>query len=115
MPDFGGHIGTPVGGGGFIPGLATPTMPLPYTLLSLPRYALIMGIAPLHFHQGFYASTNPQLFPNSGCTQIWYQHDWQNFDHVSREQLAMEIANAEQEIANLVGYWPAPVFLAEEV
>jgi hypothetical protein len=85
-----------------------------YTLLSLDSYAKIMGINPVAFNQAQTPSLNPQVFPTEGCGTVWYQTDFQNFDQVSREQLAQEIAQAEQEIANVIGYWPAPVWIAQE-
>ena len=81
------------------------------TLLSLDRYAAIMGIPPPSFNQGASAT----IFPaGSGCSQVWYQYSWQNHDAVSREDLALEIANAEQDIAQVLGYWPAPKWIAQE-
>lgn len=106
-------VGTPLAGG--LPGVGTNVeYPLPYTLLSPGRYAQLMGIAPLHFWQGITPALNPTVFPVTDCASVWYQHDWQNSDQVSREQVVNAIAEAEGEIAHLLGYWPAPVWLAEE-
>jgi hypothetical protein len=85
-----------------------------YTLLSLDRYAKIMGINPMHFSGGATPSLNPIVMPDYGCSDVWYQYDWQNLDQVSREQIAMLIAEAEGEIANIIGYYPAPVWFEEE-
>jgi len=84
------------------------------TLLALDRYAQIMGIAPPHFNQGVSASS--AVFPlTNRCSDVWYQHPWQSPDQISREDVALEIANAEQDLADLLGWWPGPKWLAQEV
>ena len=81
------------------------------TLLSLDRYAAVLGIPPPHFNQGF----SNVIFPiTASCPAVWFQYAWQNYDSVSREDLALEIANAEQDIADVLGYWPAPKWIAQE-
>jgi len=83
------------------------------TLLSLDRWATVMGISPAHFNQGTPASS---IFPLSGsCEEIWFQHSWMRADQVGREDLATEIARAEREIAAYVGFWPAPKYMSSEV
>lgn len=84
------------------------------TILSLDRYAKIMGIPPMHFNGGYVDPSTADVFPLEGCESIWFQYDWQNHDQVSREQLAMVIHSAEEEIARVVGYYPAPVWIASE-
>lgn len=82
------------------------------TLLSLDRYAQILGITPAHFNQG----VSGTVFPlSNNCPDVWYQHGWQNVDAVSREDLALEIANAERDIAEYLGWWPAPIWIAQDV
>lgn len=104
-------VGTPITGG--LPGIVV-EYPLPYTLLSLGRYAQLMGISPLHFWQGVTPGLDPVVFPVTDCSSVWFQHDWQNSDQVSREQVVNAIAEAEGEIAHLLGYWPGPTWIAEE-
>src|SRR5512139_3085186 len=83
-----------------------------WTLLALDRYAQIMGAAPAHFNQG----VSTTVFPLTGsCSDVWYQWPWQRDDAVSREDLAMEIASAERELADYLGWWMAPVWTAQEV
>lgn len=96
--------------GGMATGLGL-ARPLPYTLLSLPRYARIMGIDPLHF-SGAHA-VGP-LGQRNACSDIWYKYSWQNSDQVSLEHLAYTIQSAEQEIASYLGWWPAPVWVSED-
>lgn len=87
------------------------------TLLSLDRYAQIMGINPVHFNRGSSDNSDNTVFPLSGnnCNDLWAKYSWQNADSVSWEELAVEIANAEDEIASIIGYYPAPKWIAQEV
>src|SRR3972149_4188845 len=83
-----------------------------YTLLSLDAYSYILGIAPPHFSGAAGAS----IFPAGGqCDAIWHQFQWQSSDRVSREELAQAIATAEEEIARVLGFWPAPMFITNEI
>ncbi len=63
------------------------------TKLPLARWAQIMGINPLHFEQVQLAT-----FPPSVCGQPWLQHAWQDADRIGREDLAIAIRDAEDEI-----------------
>lgn len=85
-----------------------------YTLLTLDRYAKVMGINPLHFNQGTTPSLDDEVLKGGGCDDVWMQHDWQDNDKVSREHLARIIHNSETEIADLIGYWPAPRWIEAE-
>lgn len=82
------------------------------TLLSLDRYAKIMGINPAHFS----GAAGAEVMPLTGaCSDVWWQYAWQHNDRVSREDIAEEIAKAEEEIANWLGFWPAPKWLSREM
>lgn len=82
------------------------------TLLSLDRFAAILGVNPAHFNQ----AANSTVMPYGSCCQdIHFQYDWQFKDRVSRESLAYAIAQAERDIAEALGYWPAPTWMVEEV
>lgn len=81
----------------------------PVTLLPIFDYAKILGLDPLHFAGGY-----SDLRPSPTCRDVWFQYDWQNADLVSRHQIAMLIAEAEQDIADALGYWPAPKWIADE-
>jgi len=81
------------------------------TLLSPERYSKIMGIVPPHFNQGL----SGNLFSDSACSDVWYQWPWQSADSVAREDLALEIHTAEEELAMLVGYYPAPKYVVEDL
>jgi hypothetical protein len=79
------------------------------TLLSLDRYAKIMGISPAFFNGGgdIDLASGAVLFPiDNAQNSIWPQYSWQNADQVSREELALEIQTAEQEISDFLGYSP---------
>jgi len=76
------------------------------TLLSLSRYARILGINPLHFS----GAAGAQHFPTfANCGEIYPQFAWQQPESiVSREELAYAIFSAEQDIKRILGYSPAP-------
>ena len=83
-----------------------------YTLLSLDRFAKIMGINPMHFA----GATTNGFFPlRNKCGDLWVQHSWQWEDPIGREELAEEIYNAERDIARQLGWWPAPVWRSQDV
>jgi hypothetical protein len=80
------------------------------TILALDRFQKIMGIIPPHFGQGL----SGNLFSNSNCSDVWYQYSWQARDQVAREDLALEIHAAEEELASFIGYYPGPQYSIEE-
>lgn len=83
-----------------------------YTLLSLDRYAKILGINPVHFA----GATAGEYFPlRNRCSDIWLQRSWMFADAVSREDLALAIRDAEIDIANELGFWPAPCWTVQEI
>lgn len=82
------------------------------TLLALDRYFSIMGINPAHAN----GAANGTVMPYTDCcTDIWFQWDYQFSSRVGREALAEAIAGAERDLAEVLGYWPAPVWVSEEV
>lgn len=91
------------------------------TLLSIDRYAEIMGINPVFFNQGAQINLpdGSTLFPHgAGAPNVevtWQQHSWDLRNNVSREELAYEINRAEYEISQYLGYWPAPTWTEEEL
>jgi len=83
-----------------------------HTLLSLDRYAKILGVNPVHFA----GATAGEFFPlHNRCSDIWLQHGWMFADSVSREDLALAIRDAELDIANELGFWPAPTWTVQEI
>lgn len=112
MPSSGSGLWTPITGG---PGTGlSVARPIPYTLLALARYAQMVGIAPAHFMGATASDLSPQVFPADTCSDLWPRHSWQKHDHISHEDLAYAIQQAEMELANFIGYWPAPMWLADE-
>jgi hypothetical protein len=82
------------------------------TLLSIDRFAKIFGINPVHFC----GAGGTDIFPLKGsCSDVWYQHSYIASDRVAREDLARAIANAEEDIAAYLGYWPAPKWFSKEM
>lgn len=77
------------------------------TLLSLDRWAQLLGVNPAHFNEAVGVNIMPQT---SACKDVYWQHAWQAAGQVSREEIAQEISIAETEIAQALGYWPAPVW-----
>lgn len=80
------------------------------TLLSLDRFARVMGVHPLHFN-GVYVQ---DLAPATTCGQPLVQYDWQTADGVSRESIAVAIADAESRLAQWLGFKPLPSFELDE-
>lgn len=70
------------------------------TWLSLDRWAQIIGINPLHFHQ----LASATYMPNNVCGDILFQSAWQHSDRVGREEICMAIQQAEQEISREAGF-----------
>ena len=79
------------------------------TLLSLDRFAQVIGMNPLHFCQVTSAALG-----ESTCAKVIPQYDWQWNDSTSREGIARAIAEAESRIARLAGYWPLPRWTVDE-
>ena len=70
------------------------------TWLSIDEWAQIIGINPLHLNG--LASEN--LLPNNICGDVFFEHAWQHSDRVGRQEIAMAIKQAEQDIAREAGY-----------
>lgn len=79
------------------------------TWLSLDEWAKIIGINPLHFN-----GLSSTLFNNNVCGDVWFQYAWQHSDRVGREDVALAINEAEQEISREVGYNLMPDWTIEE-
>jgi hypothetical protein len=84
-----------------------------WTLLSLDRYFQIIGMNPSHANSA--ATGTTMSVARNACQDVWTQWPWQNVGRVSREDLAEAIADAERDIAEALGWWPAPIWTTEEV
>lgn len=73
-----------------------------YTHLSIDEWAAILQISPWDINQFQYPGTK-----SAQCKDVIYQYGWQK-DHLSREEIAQAIADAERMIADELLYWPAP-------
>jgi len=80
------------------------------TLLSLDQYADIMQLHPDHFNQVFSSGQAVRLAGGF----LYYQYGWNHDGHVSRDQIARAIAEAERLIATELGFWPAPKYITNE-
>ena len=81
------------------------------TLLSLDEFAQLMGISPWAFNQ---LDINAMLGDEVVNCPVWYQHEWQRFQTLTRETVARAIADAERMLADALGYWPAPYYTVGE-
>jgi len=81
------------------------------TWLPLDRWAIQIGLHPLHFNQLYHTSLAKVT---SVCSDVWFQWDWQGADHISRESLAQAIQDAERMIAEYVGYHLLPDWVEDE-
>jgi hypothetical protein len=90
-----------------------------YTLLPLDTYARIMNLNPLHFNGARLPDVTGgepfTLAPDWSERPLWHQYGWQNTNIPSRDELARAIQTAEIDIANFLGYWPAPMWISQEV
>lgn len=83
------------------------------TILSLDKYAKIMGINPVFFNGGsqIQLADGRVLFNmDNAQNDIWPQYSWQNVDQVSREDLAAIIDVCEKQIIDYLGFSPAPIW-----
>lgn len=79
------------------------------TLLPLDSWAAILGVSPWEF-AGF---TFPSSKSNQ-CRSVFRKFQWQQ-QHLSTEEVAQAIADAEQMLASELLYWPAPKYFVDEV
>lgn len=80
------------------------------TLLSLDEFAEILGLDPFSLNQFGEGFPNP---PSHSCANVFYQYEWQQ-DYLSREELGRAIYRAEELLAQQLGYYPAPKYIAGE-
>ena len=80
------------------------------TLLSLSRFAEILGLNPWYFSQ----ATTATYDGDTSCDPLFLQFAWMDADKLSREDIARAIDQAEQDIANRLGWWPAPKWITDE-
>jgi hypothetical protein len=81
------------------------------TLLPIYSFARVLGLHPLHVMG---VAVDIGSAASRVCVNAIQQYSWQDADGVSREELAGAIAEAELQIANELGYWPAPTWAVDE-
>lgn len=79
------------------------------TLLPLDTWAAILGISPWEFNGCVYPGKK-----TNQCKAVFQQFQWQQ-EHLSREEVAQAIADAEQMLADELLYWPAPKYFVDKV
>lgn len=80
------------------------------THLPLDEFAQIIGLNPLSFNQ-----LHSQAFQqNISCGETFFQQSWQHSDRVGRDDIALAIREAEQEIEREVGYNLMPSWTVDE-
>lgn len=82
----------------------------PRTLLSLEKFRQLLGFNPAFFWGAAGATVFPQI---NQCDDIFYQFYWQKETQVSREEIANAIKEAEEDIARIMGFYPAPVWIED--
>lgn len=82
--------------------------PLQRTAVSLERFRQNFSLQPL----AFWGLVNYALFdPAIECNRAWSQYDYQQIDQASRQNLSETLRDAEEAVANFIGYRPAPTWL----
>jgi len=83
------------------------------TKLPLATWARLMGVHPLHFAQVSFTPANAK-FPSGNCDSVMAQHEWQEADATSREEVARAIAQAEENIERELGFRLLPSWEVDE-
>lgn len=80
-------------------------------LLPLECWRQILQFHPWHF----WGMSDSSLLSaaGEGCSSLVRQYAWQNSDAASRTEIARAIRTAESQLAEHLGYWPAPAYLTE--
>lgn len=78
------------------------------TALSIDEWAAILGISPWDVNQFRYPGTK-----SAQCQDVIFQYGWIK-DHMSREEIAEAISNAESMIAAELLYYPYPHYEVDE-
>lgn len=81
------------------------------SLLTLFEWSSIIGMHPFYLAQ---IGENVPARSRGDCQDVTYQNAFQNSDHLSREEIAEAIAQAEDLFAKNVGYFPAPKYIEDE-
>jgi len=81
-----------------------------YSQVSLDQFAKILGLDPLHF-AGAYSDLRRET---ARCHDLWAQYQWQDPGKASREEIARALHRAEENIADVCGYYAAWKWIVDE-
>lgn len=89
------------------------------TLMPLDHFARTLLVNPAHFNTAMAPNARSgeggmMVMADNSCSDIWWQHPWQEQDAASRETIAEQIAVAEEELAQVLRYWTAPRWMVAE-
>jgi len=79
-----------------------------FTLMPLDTFASILGLSPWEFN----GAKHP-VAKSAQCKDVLYSYPWQH-DHLSRQEVAQAIADAEQMLTDELGYFPSPAYVPDE-
>lgn len=82
------------------------------TLLPLDTFFRVLGVHPLHSSQVVYAIESDDR--GLTCDEPLVQYSWMRADRTGREEIAQIIAQAEQNLAEQLGYLPGVRWVADE-
>lgn len=78
------------------------------TLLPLDTFAHLLQIHPLHFNQVYQDDMPP-------CGMVWLQYGWQSDNCSSREEVAIAIDSAENDLEQFLGFPVAPKWFEDQL
>lgn len=84
------------------------------TLLTLWEWSQIIGLNPFFVAQIKNDVPERGNFLNVKCDNVLFQNAFQAYDFLSREEIADSIAQAEQLVSDILGYWPSPRYMVDE-
>src|SRR5689334_5734233 len=88
------------------------------TLLPLDRWAAILQLDLFDFNQiGVGFPENSTVGLTQACGNVFYQYGYQGqsrAENMSREEIALGVHQAEEAVADQLGYYPAPKFITQE-
>lgn len=80
------------------------------TLLPLDNWAELMGFDYWQFNQ---IGLGIQFGRDTQCQTVWHQHQWQK-QFLSIDEIALAISSAENALAPLLNYFPAPKYIVND-
>lgn len=81
-----------------------------FTLLPLDQFAEIMGFDNWQFNQ---IKFGIDFHRETQCETVWFMHQWQR-QFLSIDEIALAISSAENALAPLLNYYPAPKYIVND-